>query len=115
MAARKTPARKSAASKSPKGKSQLVIRNAPAADLLDRFQDFVLKDRNVQENLRNVGTARGVAKLAKKHGFQLSERNIRAAARMAGGGLSVDDLGGLISGAPCWCNKSVVNSKSCKK
>ena len=99
MVTSKSPRRKPAARKSPRRKSEVVIRNLSGAPMLDRFRDFVLKDRDVQEGLRNVGTARGVTKLAAKHGFHLAERDVRAAAQMSGGGLSVDLLVGLISGA----------------
>jgi len=93
----------------------VVFRNVSGPELLDRFRDFVLKNHNVQEGLRNVKSAHTMTKFASKYGFPLSERSVRSAMQMVGGGLSVDELGGLMLGAPCWCNKSVVNSKSCKK
>jgi hypothetical protein len=111
---RATTRRISGAGKSATPSSGGVLRNATGDDLVERFRAFVLNDPDVQDDLRNVRTATGVTRLAKKHGFTLSEREVRAAARAAGGGLTVDGLGGLIGGAPCWCNKSVVNSKSCK-
>jgi Nif11 domain len=115
MASTRNPKRKRAVRKSSPRRRNVVIRNVSANDLLDRFRDFVMKDRDVQEALRNVRTARDATKLAARHGFQLTERDVRAVARMSGGSISLDDLGGLIGGAPCWCKKSVENSKSCDK
>jgi hypothetical protein len=91
-----------------------MIRNAAGGDLLEGFRDFVLEVSAVQEELRNVRTARDVSKLAAKYGFVLSPRDLQSAAKISQGGFSVDELGGLIGAAPCWCSKSVVNSKSCK-
>jgi hypothetical protein len=115
MASTNSPTGKRATRKSGTSKPKIVVRNASGGDLLDGFRDFVLEDSDVQEALRKVKTARDVTKLAAKYGYVLSVRDVQASARMSGGGLSVDELGGLIGGAPCWCSKSVVNSKSCKK
>jgi hypothetical protein len=115
MASMMSPKSRRTSRKSGTRKPKVVIRNTSGADLLDRFRAFVLKDRDVQDELRNIRTARDATKLAAKHGFRLAERDVRALARISGGGISVDDLGGLLAGAPCWCKKSVVNSKSCKK
>ena len=110
-----TPPRKRAAGASSKARPKVVIRNAKGRDLLDGFRDFVLEDSDVQEALRNVRSARDVTKLAARYGFTISESDVRAAAKSPRAELSVDELGGLVGAAPCWCNKSVVNSKSCKK
>src|SRR6185436_13841346 len=101
MAAKKTVARKSPTRGARGAKADVVFRNASPDELLGRFQDFVLKGGDVQEGLRNVQNAGGVVKLAAKHGFAISERRVRAAAKVSGGGLSVNDLGGLLAGAPC--------------
>lgn len=118
MAERKNPGRGSSAGRPGKGgggaKQSGVVHNTSRANLLDAFRDVVLNNPDVQEELRHVQDARDAVRLAAKYGFGITEEDVHRIERTSPVRLSMPELEMIAGALPCWCDPSVVDSKSCK-
>jgi hypothetical protein len=89
------------------------IFNSDRADLLRNFQQRLLENQDLQAMIR-WETEEDVVRVAESFGFPINTQDIK---RLQGGpwvAMSQTELEAtLVVEAPCWCDPSVVDTKSC--
>ena len=80
---------------------------------MNRFRDAVMTDQSLQARLRLARTSEEVVSIARSAGFDVDANELDAFVGGAGVSLSEPELETVSGALPCWCDPSVVNSKSC--
>lgn len=94
-----------------------ILYNAGKSDLLEGFRRRVLTGRALQAELRRAKTVSDIIRLAAKEGFAITRTEVKRLQNVAKSPVKLTEaeLERIAGALPCWCNPSVVNSKSCKK
>jgi predicted ribosomally synthesized peptide with nif11-like leader len=91
-----------------------TIFNTVPSELMEGFRKAVLGNAVLQAKVREARSAGDLVRIAAQHGFGVSEEEVHAVLSMAAKfNLGEVELEGTHLGLPCWCDPSVVNTKSC--
>ncbi len=94
-----------------------AVFNAPRSRVLDAFREAVLNSEELQNDLRNAENIDDIVRPAAKHCFGIPEADIKRlrslSLDMPLRELTFAELETVAGALPCWCDPSVVNSKSC--
>lgn len=95
------------------GKEAPIFNSMPS-DLMEGFRKCVLQSAEVQAEVREAKSVADLAQIAATYGFGVSEDEVKAVAAIGRRmGLGEVELDGTHLALPCWCDPSVVNTKSC--
>ena len=99
--------------KGQKAKEPAIFNTVPS-ELMEGFRKAVLGDAALQAEVREARSAGDLVRIAAQHGFGVSEEEMHAVLSIARRlNLGEVELEGTHLGLPCWCDPSVVNTKSC--
>lgn len=95
------------------GAKESAVFNTMPSELMEGFRKAVLGSAGLQAEVREARNAGDLVRIAARHGFGVTEGEVQAFRSMAARFLGEGELDGTHLSAPCWCDPSVVNSKSC--
>ena len=90
-----------------------VFANAPRSELLNTFIEYARTNNRLQDELRQAETTRDLVGIAARHGFGLQEAEFARLQESDPTTLTLSELETVVGMLPCWCDPSVVNSRSC--
>lgn len=99
--------------KSQRGQESAIFNTMPS-ELMEGFRKKVLSSQTLQAEVREATGTADLVRIAARHGFGVSEEEVNVVRSMARRlNLGETELGGTHLAVPCWCDPSVVNTKSC--
>ncbi len=89
--------------------------NTSPENLLEGFRTAVLESETLQAKVREAQNEGDLIQIAAQHGFGVTDQQIKAMRQIGSsfGGLGEIELDTVLGAAPCWCDPSVVSTKSC--
>jgi predicted ribosomally synthesized peptide with nif11-like leader len=90
-----------------------VFANTPRSELLNAFIERARSNDRLQDELRQAETTRDLVEIAARHGFGLQEAEFARLQESDQITLTLSELETVVGMLPCWCDPSVVNSRSC--
>jgi len=90
------------------------IFNSKPSELMEGFRKCVLGNQEIQAEVREAKSVSQLAEIAARYGFGVTPDEVKAIGTIARRiGLGETELDGTHLALPCWCDPSVVNTKSC--
>jgi predicted ribosomally synthesized peptide with nif11-like leader len=81
---------------------------------MNEFRDAVVRDQALQARLRLAHTTEDVIAIARAAGYALDSDDVDSVTQSQDASLSEPELETVSGALPCWCDPSVVDSKSCR-
>ena len=80
---------------------------------MNEFREAVIRDQALQARLRLARTNDEIVALASSAGYAIEVQDIELANTAGAVRMSEPELETVAGALPCWCDPSVVDSKSC--